>query len=242
MQTLVEEDAQGALDHPPERQRAWSGRPKDAASVILVDRSSAVPSILMGRRGSGHAFMPGLHVFPGGRRDPRDHALPFARDLHPKVSDRLLAASASRLTRRGARALALAALRELHEETGLRVTGPQDTGPQNTGRDDGADLSQLRYVARAITPPGNVRRFDTRFFLLPAEEFGLRRQMLRDSDEMQDLRWIGLDALSGVRMPRITQTILADVAALLQKEPSLPFGRPVPFYFMRHGRFVRSQL
>ena len=232
MKIPVDQDAPGALDHPPEHRQAAAGRPRDAASIILIDRSSAQPRILMGRRGRGHAFMPDLYVFPGGRRDPRDHALPFAEDLHPQVGEKLLAASAGRLTPRGARALALAALRELHEEAGLRICA--DNGA--------ADLSQLRYVARAITPPGNVRRFDTRFFLLPADEYGLHQQVLRDSDELQDIRWVAFDALADISVPRITRSILADVKALLKTDPSLPFGLPVPFYFMRHGRFVRSQL
>ncbi len=206
-------------------------RPKDAATIILVDRRGTSPRFLMGRRGGGHAFMPDLYVFPGGRRDRRDHALPFGRDLHPLVTERLLSGSPRRMTAGGARALALAAMRELKEETGLSVNA----------RDD-ADLGLLRYVARAITPPGNVRRFDTRFFLLPMDDTGIATDDLRDSDEMQDLRWVGAAEMTGLSIPRITLAVLDDVNSLLAADPSLPYGTPVPFYFMRRGRFVRTRI
>jgi len=42
-------------------------RPRDAASLLLVDRSGSKPRILMGRRHASLAFMPGKFVFPGGR-------------------------------------------------------------------------------------------------------------------------------------------------------------------------------
>ncbi len=58
-------------------------RPRASASIILIERSGTSPSVLVGKRSSGHVFMPDLYVFPGGRRDPRDHALPYSRDLDP---------------------------------------------------------------------------------------------------------------------------------------------------------------
>ena len=45
-------------------------RPKDAATLILVDRSGAIPKVLVGRRHDKVVFMPGKFVFPGGRTDP----------------------------------------------------------------------------------------------------------------------------------------------------------------------------
>lgn len=204
---------------------------KDAASILLIDRSSK-PKVLMGCRGSKHVFMPNLYVFPGGRRDPRDHALPYSGDLHPLVMEKLLAGNRTGMGQGGARALALAALRELSEETGIRTPGES---PQ-------ADLSRLRYVARAITPPGNVRRFDTRFFLAFSDEMQFDFEQLGDSGELQDVRWLDMDDLASVKMAFITRTVLDEVNALLTADPSFPFGNPVPFYFMRHWRLVRSRL
>ena len=42
-------------------------RPKDAATLILIDRSGAEPQVLLGRRHPGHKFLPGNYVFPGRR-------------------------------------------------------------------------------------------------------------------------------------------------------------------------------
>jgi len=42
-------------------------RIRDAATMLLIDRTAAVPKVLLGRRHHGHKFMPGKFVFPGGR-------------------------------------------------------------------------------------------------------------------------------------------------------------------------------
>ncbi|MCJ9746202.1 NUDIX hydrolase [Neorhizobium sp. SHOUNA12A] len=228
MISSTEEQAPFAMD-APKQARVAGVTPKDAASLILIDRSAGTLRVLMGRRGSGHVFMPDVYVFPGGRRDARDHALPFSADLDPLVVEKLVAGTTARMTSARARALALAALRELQEETGL-------------AGDSAADLSRLRYVARAITPPGNVRRYDTRFFLAFTDETRFDMALLGDSNELQDVRWLDIAELSGLKLPRITQAVLEDVKNLMAFDPSLPFGGPVSFYFMRHGRFVRSRL
>lgn len=206
-------------------------RPQDAASIILVDRSGPKPRILMGRRASAHVFMPDVYVFPGGRRDRGDHALPFGRDLHPLVLTKLMQGVSSSMGPARARALALAALRELREETGIVPIG--ESGP---------DLGQLRYVARAITPPGNVRRYDTRFFLAFCQENVFDLTHFGDTDELEDLQWLDIATISSLKLARITQTVLEDVRDLMNTDPSVPFGSPVPFYAMRHGRFVQSRL
>ncbi len=206
-------------------------RTQDAACLILVDRSGPAPKILMGRRASAHVFMPDVYVFPGGRRDRSDHALPFDGDLNPLVMEKLLAGVSGRMGPTRARALALAALRELREETGIR--------PVN---ETGFDLGTLRYVARAITPPGSVRRYDTRFFLGFCEETVFDMSHFGDTDELEDLQWLDIAMVSSLKLARITQTVLEDVKDLMKLDPSVPFGNPVPFYSMRRGRFVQSRL
>src|ERR1700694_2547398 len=71
-------------------------RPKDAATIILIDRSGAEPKVLMGRRHHGHKFMPGKFVFPGGRVETHDRYVPVAGRLDPRGE--------SRVVRRGRRA------------------------------------------------------------------------------------------------------------------------------------------
>ncbi|MFK3778409.1 NUDIX hydrolase [Agrobacterium sp. NPDC089420] len=205
-------------------------RPRDAASLILFDRSGPGIRVLMGQRSKAHVFMPGAYVFPGGKRDPRDHAMPFSGDLHPAVLHSLTTSASRRMSVAGARALALAAARELTEETGM------DMG-LGTG---GPDLSPFRYVARAITPPGNVRRYDTRFFCCYADELRLDIRLSRDSDELHDVQWLDITDLSGLNMPKITRTVLEDVTKLMIGDPSLPFESPARLYVTRHGRFIRD--
>src|SRR5690606_19416506 len=64
-------------------------RPRDAATLILLDRKAGATRVLMGRRHMRHAFMPGKFVFPGGRTDPADSRVPVAGDLHPDVESKL---------------------------------------------------------------------------------------------------------------------------------------------------------
>jgi hypothetical protein len=56
-------------------------RPRDAATLILIDRSGGDVRVLLGRRSARHAFMPGRFVFPGGRTDPSDSRIPVAEGL-----------------------------------------------------------------------------------------------------------------------------------------------------------------
>ena len=79
-------------------------RPKDAATLIIVDRSGAEPRILMGRRRADLVFMPNMYVFPGGRVDAADRTAPAADDLDPDVEARLLIAMKGRVSARRARA------------------------------------------------------------------------------------------------------------------------------------------
>ena len=216
-----------------------SPRPRDAASIMVLDRSQGSVRVLMGRRNKAHVFMPDLHVFPGGRRDATDHRLPWCGDVHPTVLDCLHAAYGQRATESRLRAIVLAALRELHEEASIAI-GTKDGG--NTLLPFLPDLTNLRYMARAITPPGHPRRFDTHFFAVFTDEVGVEPTDIRDSRELEDLKWIDVNDVSAVNMPDITEIILGDLRASLQSDASLPFGRPVPFYYTRHGRFVRDLL
>jgi len=69
-----------------ERDQSFANlRPKDAATIILIDRSGPESKVLMGRRHHGHKFMPGKFVFPGGRVDAADQYVPVAGKLDPQV-------------------------------------------------------------------------------------------------------------------------------------------------------------
>src|SRR6201988_1898835 len=93
-------------------------RPRDAATLILIDRSGERPKVLVGRRHDNVVFMPGKFVFPGGRVDKADNRVPVAADM-PKALEENLLKGSPKITPSRAKSLAIAAIREACEETGL---------------------------------------------------------------------------------------------------------------------------
>src|SRR5262249_22864511 len=93
-------------------------RPNDAATLILVDRSGSIPKVLVGKRHDNVVFMPGKFVFPGGRVDKADYRVPVAAPITPELEANLFKGSPKTVASR-AKSLAIAAIREACEETGL---------------------------------------------------------------------------------------------------------------------------
>src|SRR5882672_2862211 len=81
-------------------------RPRDAATLIIVDTATGEPRVLLGRRRLDMVFMPGRYVFPGGRVDPADKQVDVEEDLRPRDLEKLMVAMKG--TRSVARARALA--------------------------------------------------------------------------------------------------------------------------------------
>jgi 8-oxo-dGTP pyrophosphatase MutT (NUDIX family) len=233
-----------------ERDRRFPNvRPKDAATLIIIDRQNASPKVLMGRRHPGHKFMPGKFVFPGGRIEPGDRSMSVAGALHPRAENALMA-RVQRPSVQRSRALALAAIRETFEETGLllgtKEHGAPETapdGPWTAFRQHGVfpDLEVLQVVARAITPPHRPKRFDTRFFACDrtaiAAEIG---DVVGPGSELVELTWVTLREARQLDLPIITLSILEELEDRLDRGfgPELP----VPFYYERRGKFVRELL
>jgi len=178
----------------------------------------------MGRRAGGHIFMPGKWVFPGGRIEPADyHAEAAAGLLHAEAE---ALAQTARLARQNgerlARALAMAAVRETFEETGL-VLGRKAAPARAPGgwrpfmeRGYRPDLSPLRYIARAITPAGHVRRFDARFLMADAD--ALLSFEPEDSHELGDLGWFTLAECHALDIIDVTQHVLGVVENIIAKD------------------------
>src|SRR5256885_7190920 len=85
-------------------------RPRDAATLILIDRSGAKPKVLVGKRHDNVVFMPGKYVFPGGRVDKADNRVPVAAPITRDLEKNLLKGS-PKISPARARALANAAIR-----------------------------------------------------------------------------------------------------------------------------------
>src|SRR5271169_6038108 len=173
-------------------------RPRDSATLILIDRSESVPKVLLGRRHERHKFLPGKFVFPGGRVEITDRLMPTAAPLHPRDAARLM----QRLKRPSiakATAFALAAVRETYEETGLMLgrsgndgtTAPAGVWQAFAKAGVLPDLSAIHFIARAITPPRRPRRFDSRFFAADISTVALRAEgFFGPEAELVELIWL----------------------------------------------------
>jgi 8-oxo-dGTP pyrophosphatase MutT (NUDIX family) len=190
-----------------------SVRPRDAASLILWRHGARGPEVLMGRRHARHRFMPEVLVFPGGRVDANDHRQPAIRELQP-ITRRMLE---RRATPGRARAIGIAAVRELFEETGL-VLG------KRRGATIAADLGALHYICRAITPAGRPIRFNARFLAAPAEAV---HGDLAGSGELERLGWYTPDAALRQPVADITAKVLAEFLAWLEMTPRARATRPL---------------
>jgi 8-oxo-dGTP pyrophosphatase MutT (NUDIX family) len=218
--------------------------PRDAAALVITRGGPREPSVLLGQRHRGHAFMPNKFVFPGGRVDPSDARAPHLAALRPEVLRKL----ALGCTETRARALALAAIRETFEEAGLLVGRRAASVPRTRARSWAAFLAHgvvpaldaLEYVARAITPPGNPRRFDTRFFWVDAAHVhAAGGAALTGSGELLDLRWVPLSETASLDLPEATQFVVAEVAKRVAAHD--PHALPVPFArYTRGGVRVES--
>ena len=103
------------------------------------------------------------------------------------------------------------------------------------------NLEALTLVARAITPPGRVRRFDTRFFLADLSDVAHRVDGIVGPDaELVELDWLSFAQAKKADVPNITRAIIEEVESRLEAGNSVRL--PVPFYSMRRGRFHRETL
>jgi 8-oxo-dGTP pyrophosphatase MutT (NUDIX family) len=221
-------------------------RPRDAATLILLDRSGPKVRVLMGRRSQKHAFMPGRLVFPGGRTDRDDGRVVTGNEMLPEVAMKLQAARSKPLSDSRVRAIVLSAVRETYEEAGLLIGSPGDYFCRSAAWQAFADnnvvpsLENLRIIARAITPPGRVRRFDTYFIAAWRESVAVALPDGGPTHELEELVWLPMAEAMEQNVPLITKSVLQDLQARLVADPDLSPGYSIPFYRMRHGKFLRD--
>jgi 8-oxo-dGTP pyrophosphatase MutT (NUDIX family) len=198
--------------------------------------------VLMLKRTAAMKFAPGAYVFPGGSVDPADYGAeigwqgPSAAEFGAR-----LGASAE-----VARALVCAAVRETFEESGVLLAGPPSAGPPGAGplaTPSGpsweadrmavaagtltlAELLSGRGLvlradllvpwARWITPDGEPRRFDARFFAAALPE---GQEAVGHEAEADHVAWLRpADALRAAKAGEIsllppTATTLNDFAS-----------------------------
>ncbi len=180
---------------------------RNAATVMLVRDAGAPESgveVFMLRRTGNASFAAGMYVFPGGRVDDADGVVdiePFCHGLDDADASRQLGLES------GGLAYWVAAIRECFEEAGILLAAKRDGSALTLGAEDRhgvhdgtlsmvdlckrddlvLDVSTTEYVDHWITPVGESRRFDTRFFVTetPAGQDGLH-----DDKETVDSTWI----------------------------------------------------
>jgi 8-oxo-dGTP pyrophosphatase MutT (NUDIX family) len=225
-----------------------SMRPRDAATLVIIDQSTGETRLLMGRRRHDQVFLPSKYVFPGGAVERADRFAPCADALRPSEAAKLVIAMRGVPSPSRARALALAAARETFEETGLLIG---ERGSSACGPSQGAwsrflaqgvvpKIGAMTYFARAITPPGRPRRYDTRFFCLDASAIAHRIEAV--DGELSALDWFTFNDIRALDLPGITRVVVEDLWDRLEAGLPGPDCAPVPFYFQRNGASERVLL
>lgn len=198
-------------DDQPVPARSIPVRP--AATVMLVRDGDDGLEVFMLQRTHGAAFARGQYVFPGGKVDDADHGETF-EPICDGLDD--ATASARLGLDRGGLAWLVAATRECFEEAGVLLARPRDGDDVirfddpvveerfNAARHevyDGslslADLcareglmlmvDRMHLVDHWITPVGERRRFDTRFFVTRAPD---AQEPLHDDGETIASLWV----------------------------------------------------
>ena len=202
------------MSESPAKLRA--DRPRHAASMIVLRHRHGTTEVLMGMRAAGQRFMPNRLVFPGAGDGRADFSAEAASMLSP-VTQALLEKGAKPSL---VQALAIAAARELAEETGLSLGHPPA-------------LAGLSYLCRAITPPSLPIRFHARFLIVDAEELG---GTLGGSGELEGLRFYAVgDPLLG-ELPWITGRVLAELTSWLDLPRVLRFAPRRTAVYRNRGR------
>jgi 8-oxo-dGTP pyrophosphatase MutT (NUDIX family) len=222
--------------------------PRDAATLMLIDRSGTEPKVLLGRRHASHKFMPGKFVFPGGGIEAQDGRMQAASELDPRTEAKLALRPRDE-TVPPPRAFALAAVRETFEETGL-LLGVKSAAPPAVPHAEWEgfatasvfpDLAHIHFVARAVTPPRRPKRFDTRFFTADATAVADKVEGVVGPDsELVELVWIPIVEATRLDMPTITGVVLEELDARVKA--GMGHDLPVPYYFMVDGQFRRETL
>lgn len=243
----------GTTPGRPEEYRQGNERvvkPKDAATLIIV-RQGDEPRLLLGKRSMKHKFMPGKFVFPGGRLDLIDQRLRLPNELAPVVMHRLRKQTQRHVTDAKLKGLALAAVRETFEETGLVVGTPtsESVRTSNTGWQEYLShgvlppLESMDFIARAITPPYRTRRFDTRFFMVFDDVIHSDPSTLGSATgELLDLHWLTLDEARQTDLPAITRMVIDIVEERLAHPRKVQLAQSAPFVRSLYNQWVTEEL
>jgi len=195
-----------------------------ASTVVLVRPAEAGYEVFAIRRVSTMAFAAGMYAFPGGAVDARD----FTVDLDWAGPPPSAWAARLGLDEKAARAVLCAAVREVFEESGVLLAGPDPASVVGDVSGDDWEAARVALIdrsigfaemlagrgllprtdllapwARWVTPEFEPRRYDTYFFVavLPAG------QRTRDvGGEAAHTRWAPPGELAADGTPMLPPT------------------------------------
>ena len=169
---------------------------RPAATVMLIrETDTAGVEVFMMRRTTKAAFAGGMYVFPGGAVDAEDSSYEVAaiRECFEEAGVLLARAASGSIVRLHDPAVQERFATYRHDvHSGRRsltsVLEAENLDPM---------VDQMHWVAHWVTPYGEVRRFDTRFFVtaMPPDQ-----EPLHDDLETVDSLWVTpADALGRAR-------------------------------------------
>jgi 8-oxo-dGTP pyrophosphatase MutT (NUDIX family) len=200
---------------------------RDASTVVLLRDGAAGVEAWLLTRVRQMAFAAGMTVFPGGRVEASDGDVPWAGTPAASFADRLGSSDEA------ARALVGAAVRETFEETGVLLSTP--SADLRAARSDveagrvgfaellrahglAVDASGVHPWARWITPEGEPRRYDTRFFVAASPPGATAEDLTSESSAAG---WVGVrDAI--VQYERGDRPMFPPTIATLRAIDGLP--------------------
>ena len=200
-------------------------KPRNAASLVLLKEDNEDIKVLLGKRSSKAKFMPGAWVFPGGVIDKKDFKQNITSSLDSKIIKKLAVANNFNL----ANALAVTAIRETAEETGLLLGKFNKNVPnKNLDLQNGIDLlsshnlvpdlSKISYLGRAITPTFSPIRFHARFFVADARYL---KGKIKTTDELVEIDWISVQQARELPMADVTEFMIQELLSFNAKISTL---------------------
>ena len=226
--------------------------PRPAATVILLRDTVWGVEVLLVQRHQAARFMGGAHVFPGGRVDRSD------RDMaDERWCDGLAHATAqlSALPPADAVAFHIAAVRELFEEAGILLARDRDRRVVALGAAERerftayrhdvhsaaklfrdvlerehlrAALDALVLFAHWVTPIGEARRFDTRFFVArmpPDQSFAHDERETIHSEWMTPADALAQGIGKAIVLPPPTWTTLRELEQFESSDQAIAWSR-----------------
>jgi 8-oxo-dGTP pyrophosphatase MutT (NUDIX family) len=233
-----------------EESGAAAAVPRLAATVVLMRPEPEGFEVYAQRRAATMAFAPNMYVFPGGTVDPRDAEGEIAwTGPDPDHWGGVMGRPTS-----DARAVICAAVREVFEECGVLLAGPDESTVVGDVSGDDWEAARVALVARELalvdllaarglalrsdllapwarwlTPEFEPRRYDTYFFLARLPVHQRTRHVGGEADHALWLR--PGDAATLPMLPPTAHTLarlagLPDVDAAMAASVGLDLRRP----------------